>query len=79
MSRASFYKWLKAFKDGPKSIADDSRSRKPVGLFTPESVQAVKNMIRSDKRVYCKGEIIELPVLCGVIYWWSVFRSVSKV
>ena len=51
MSRASFHKCLKAFKGGHKSITDDSRSGRPVNVSTPESVQAVEDMIRLDRKV----------------------------
>ena len=37
MSRAIFYKWVKAFKDGRKSKTDDPRNGRPVDVSTPES------------------------------------------
>ena len=49
MSRANFYKWVQAFKDGRKSITDDLRCGRPVAVSTPETVQAVENLIKSDK------------------------------
>ena len=51
MSRANFYKWVQAFKDGRESITDDLRSGRPVDVSTPEAVQAVEDLIRSDRRV----------------------------
>ena len=40
MSRANFYKWVQAFKDGRESITDDLKSGRPVDVSTPEAVQA---------------------------------------
>ena len=51
MSRANFYKWVQAFKDGRESITDDLRSGRPVDVSTPEAVQAVEDLIKSDRRV----------------------------
>ena len=51
MSRANFYKSVQAFKDGRESITDDLRSGRPVDVSTPEAVQAVEDLIRSDRRV----------------------------
>ena len=51
MSRANFYKWVQAFKDGRKSITDDLRSGRPVDVSTPEAVQAVEDLIKYDRRV----------------------------
>ena len=56
MSRANFYKWVQAFKDGRESITDDLRSGRPVDVSTPEAVQAVEDLIKSDRRVTL-GEI----------------------
>ena len=50
-SRANFYKWVQAFKDGRESITDDLTSGRPVDVSTPEAVQAVEDQIRSDRRV----------------------------
>ena len=51
MSRANFYKWVQAFKDGRESITDDLRSGRSVDVSTPEAVQAVEDLIKSDRRV----------------------------
>ena len=51
MSRANFYKWVQAFKDGRESITNDLRSGRPVDVSTPEAVQAVEDLIKSDRRI----------------------------
>ena len=51
MFGASFCKWVKAFKGECESITDDSRSGRSVDVSNPESVQAIEDMIRFDRRV----------------------------
>ena len=46
-----FFKWMKAFKDGRKSITNNSRNGRSVDVSTSESVQAVEDMIRLDRRI----------------------------
>ena len=54
---SSFYTWVKAFKDGRESTTDDWRSGRPVDVSTPESVQDVKDIFKSDSRV-TKDEMV---------------------
>ena len=49
MSRANFYKWVQAFKDGRESITDDLRSGRPVDVSTPEAVQEVEDTVFWDR------------------------------
>ena len=36
-SMANFYKWAQAFKDGHRSITDESRSERHVDVLNPKS------------------------------------------
>ena len=44
-SRANFYKWVQAFKDGRESITDDLRSGRPVDVSTPESQKSLRKVM----------------------------------
>jgi len=68
MSRANFYKWVQAFKDGRESITDDLRSGRPVDVSTPETVQAVEDLIRSDRRVTLDEIATKLDISHGTVY-----------
>ena len=52
MSRANFYKWVQAFKDGRESITDDLRSGRPVEWKRTFTIsvndEGVCNKIRHD-------------------------------
>ena len=50
-SMENFCEWVQAFKDKRQSITGDSRSGRPQDVSTPETIQPVKDIIRSDKRV----------------------------
>ena len=67
MSRANFYKRVQAFKDGRKSITDHLRSRRPVAVSTPETVQAVENLIKSDRRVTLDEIATKLDISHGTV------------
>ena len=67
MSRANFYKWVQAFKDGRESITDDLRSGRPVAVSTPETVQAVENLIKSDRRVTLDQIATKLDISHGTV------------
>ena len=68
MSRANFYKWVQAFKDGRESIIDDLRSGRPVDVSTPEAVQAVEDLIKSDRRVTLDEIATKLDISHGTVY-----------
>ena len=68
MSRANFYKWVQAFKDGRESITDDLRSGRPVDVSTPEAVQAVEDLIKSDRRVTLDEIATKLDIFHGTVY-----------
>ena len=68
MSRANFYKWVQAFKDGRESITDDLRSGRPVDISTPEAVQAVEDLIKSDRRVTLDEIATKLDISHGTVY-----------
>ena len=68
MSRANFYKWVQAFKDGRESITDDLRSGRPVNVSTPEAVQAVEDLIKSDRRVTLDEIATKLDISHGTVY-----------
>ena len=68
MSRANFYKWVPAFKDGRESITDDLRSGRPVDVSTPEAVQAVEDLIKSDRRVTLDEIATKLDISHGTVY-----------
>ena len=48
VSSCQLIKFTFAFKDGRESITDDLRSGRPVDVSTPEAVQAVEDLIKSD-------------------------------
>ena len=68
MSRANFYKWVQAFKDGRESITDDLRSGRPVDVSTPEAVQAVYDLIKSYRRVTLDEIATKLDISHGTVY-----------
>ena len=68
MSRANFYKWAQAFKDGRESITDDLRSGRPVDVSTPKAVQAVEDLIKSDRRVTLDEIATKLDISHGTVY-----------
>ena len=68
MSRANFYKWVQAFKDGRESITDDLRSGRPVDVSTPKAVQAVEDLIKSDRRVTLDEIATKLDISHGTVY-----------
>ena len=68
MSRAIFYKWVQAFKGGRKSITDDYSSGRPEDVSTPETVQAVDDLIRSDRRVTLDEIAANLDIFHGSVH-----------
>ena len=68
MSRANFYKWVQAFKDGRESITDDLRSGRPVDVSTPKAVQAVEDLIKSDRRVTLDEIATKLDISHSTVY-----------
>ena len=57
-----------AFKDGRESITDDLRSGRPVDVSTPEAVQAVEDLIKSDRRVILDEIATKLDISHGTVY-----------
>ena len=51
ISKANYYQWVQAFTNGCKSTTDDSRSGRLEDVSTTETVEAVEDMFRYDKRV----------------------------
>ena len=49
-------------------MTDDSRSARPVDVFTPEAVQAVINIIRSDRKATLNGVATNLDIFHGTVY-----------
>ena len=68
MFSANFHKWVQAFKDGRESITDDPRSGRLVDVSTPEAIQVVENMIRSDKKVTLEEIATNLDMSHGTVY-----------
>ena len=67
ISRVNFYKWVQAFKDGHESITDDPESGRPVDVSTPEAIQAVEDMIRSDRRVTFDEMATNLDIVLDIV------------
>ena len=59
---------MQAFKDGHESITDDLRSGRPVDVSTPEAVQAVEDLIKSDRRVTLDEIATKLDISHGTVY-----------
>ena len=56
---------MQAFQDGRESITNDLRSGRPVDVSTPEAVQAVEDLIRSDRRVTLDEIVTNLDISHG--------------
>lgn len=55
---ATVKNWTASFKRGKFSIEDDDRSRRPVSVSVPENIDAVHDMILSDRLYRLAGFII---------------------
>ncbi|UYV83390.1 hypothetical protein LAZ67_23000854 [Cordylochernes scorpioides] len=51
LSRTQVYFWYKRFKDGRKSIADDSRSGRPLTSTTDRNIGQVRDLIVADRKI----------------------------
>ncbi|UYV80343.1 GVQW3 [Cordylochernes scorpioides] len=51
LSRTQVYIWYKCFKDGRKSIADDSRSGRPLTSITDRNIGQVRVLIVADRKI----------------------------
>ncbi|UYV80115.1 hypothetical protein LAZ67_18001739 [Cordylochernes scorpioides] len=54
LSRTQVYFWYKRFKDGRKSMADDSRSGRPLTSTTDRNIRQVRDLIVADRMVVSK-------------------------
>ena len=59
---------MQAFKDGCESITDDLRNGRPVDVSTPEAVQAVEDLIRSDRGVTLDEIATNLDISHGTVH-----------
>ena len=50
------------------SITDDLRSGRPVDVSTPEAVQAVEDLIKSDRRVTLDEIVTKMDISHGTVY-----------
>ncbi|UYV75682.1 hypothetical protein LAZ67_13000992 [Cordylochernes scorpioides] len=51
LSRTQSYFWYKRFKDGRKSIADDSRSGRPLTSTTDRNIGQVRDLIIAERKI----------------------------
>ncbi|UYV72250.1 hypothetical protein LAZ67_9002345 [Cordylochernes scorpioides] len=51
LSRTQVYFWYKRFKDGRKSIADDSRSGRPLTSTMDRNIGQVRDLIVADIKI----------------------------
>ncbi|UYV62570.1 hypothetical protein LAZ67_2001123 [Cordylochernes scorpioides] len=74
MSQTQVYFWYKRFKDGRKSIADDSRSGRPLTSTTDRNIGQVRDLIVADR----KNTIDNISEILGISYELTVFLWVLK-
>lgn len=53
-SYATVKNWIASFKRGKLSVEDDKRPGRPISVSTPENIDAVHDMILSDRRIGLK-------------------------
>ncbi|UYV71810.1 hypothetical protein LAZ67_9000508 [Cordylochernes scorpioides] len=63
-SRTQVYFWYKRFKDDRKSIADDSRSDRPLTSTTDRNIKQVRDLIVADR----KNTIDNISEILGISY-----------
>ncbi|UYV74766.1 hypothetical protein LAZ67_12000886 [Cordylochernes scorpioides] len=64
LSRTQVYFWYKRFKDGRKSIADDSRSGRPLTSTTDRNIGQVRDLIVADRKI----TIDNISEILGISY-----------
>jgi len=50
LSRQAVHNWVQKFSEGRTSMEDEHRSRRPVAIATPETLQGVEDIIRAEKK-----------------------------
>ncbi|UYV67423.1 hypothetical protein LAZ67_5000517 [Cordylochernes scorpioides] len=63
--RTQVYFWYKRFKDGRKSIADDSRSGRPLTSTTDRNIRQVRDLIVADRKITIDNISEILGISCG--------------
>jgi len=51
LSRRVVHNWVQKFSEGRKSIKDEHRAGRTVGIATPETLQRVEDIIRAERRI----------------------------
>lgn len=67
-SYATVKNWVASFKRGKISVEDDDRPGRPISVSTPENVNAVHDMILSDRRISIKQISETLKISCERVH-----------
>ena len=51
MSKTQVYEWHKRFKSGREEVEDDHKSGRPSTAKTPDNINRVNKLVRSDRRL----------------------------
>ncbi|UYV81351.1 hypothetical protein LAZ67_20000901, partial [Cordylochernes scorpioides] len=65
LSRTQVFFWYKCFKDGRKSIADDSRSGRPLTSTTDRNIGQERDLIVADRKITIDYISEILGISCG--------------
>jgi transposase len=67
LKKTAIYDWFKRFKNGQESLEDEERSDQPSTSKNDETIEKVKNLVRSDRRLRIQGMANVLGISYGSV------------
>ncbi|KAL4091078.1 hypothetical protein QTP88_025819 [Uroleucon formosanum] len=67
LKKTAVYDWFKRFKNGQESLKDEERSGRPSTLKNDETIEKVKNLVRSDRRLRIQDMANALGISYGSV------------
>ena len=65
LSKKSVYKWYKLFTEGREDVNDDARPGRPSTSTTDENVEAVKNIVKKNRRITIREVAEDVGISVG--------------
>lgn len=62
LSRSRTFEWYGRFRDGRESVEDDAHTGRPISVRTPETIEKVRELVTSDRRLTIRILASELNI-----------------